>query len=89
MLWNLSLRLLLPIYSRTMVIDRYSVFTALEEDVYKLGVMSKFYYWNENDFCQGALGQNFEFFVKNRIFLLQNIFYIGFFGSNSKSAPQN
>ena len=32
------------------MIDRYSVFTALEEDVYKLGVMSKFYYWNENDF---------------------------------------
>ena len=32
-----------PIYSRTTVIDRYSVFTALEEDVCKLGVMSKFF----------------------------------------------
>ena len=25
------------------MIDRYSVFTALEEDVYELGVMSKFF----------------------------------------------
>ena len=41
----------LPIYSRTIVIDRYGVFTALEKDAYELGVMSKFYYWNENDFC--------------------------------------
>ena len=38
-----GLRLFLPIYSRTTVIDRYSVFTALEEDVYELGVMSKFF----------------------------------------------
>ena len=43
--------LFLPIYSRTIVIDRYSVFTALEEDDDELGVMSKFYYWNENNFC--------------------------------------
>ena len=28
------------IYSRTIVIDRYGVFNASEEDVYKLGVMS-------------------------------------------------
>ena len=33
------------------MIDRYSVFIALEEDVSDLGVMSKFYYWNESDFC--------------------------------------
>ena len=33
------------------MIDRYSVFTVLEEDVYELGIMSKFYYRNENDFC--------------------------------------
>ena len=38
--FEFSLCLFLPIYSRTIVIDRYSVFTALEEDVYKLGVMS-------------------------------------------------
>ena len=37
-----GLRLFLPIYSRTTVIDRYSVFTSLEEDVSELGVMSKF-----------------------------------------------
>ena len=49
--FEFSLHLFLPIFSRTIVIDRYGVFTALEEDVYKLGVMSKFYHWNENDFC--------------------------------------
>ena len=49
--FEFSLHLFLPIYSRTIVTDRYSVFTALEEDVCKLGVMSKFYYWNGNDFC--------------------------------------
>ena len=35
-----SLRSFLPIYSRTIVIDRYGVFTASEEDVYELGVIS-------------------------------------------------
>ena len=49
--FEFGLRLFLLIYSRTIVIDRYGIFTALEEDVYELGVMSKFYYWNENDFC--------------------------------------
>ena len=49
--FEFGLRLLLPIYSRTIVIDRYGIFTALEEDVYELGVMSKFYHWNEHDFC--------------------------------------
>ena len=38
-----SLCLFLPIYSRTTVIDRYGAFTALEEGVYELGVMSKFF----------------------------------------------
>ena len=47
-----GLCLFLPIYSNsTVVTDRYGVFTVLEEDVYELGVMSKFYYWNENEFC--------------------------------------
>ena len=41
--FEFGLRLFLPIYSRTIVIDRYGIFTALEEDVYKLGVMSKFF----------------------------------------------
>ena len=49
--FEFSLCLFLPIYSRTIVIDRYGIFTALEEDVYKLGVKSKFYHWSENDFC--------------------------------------
>ena len=49
--FEFGLRLFLPICSRTIVIDRYGVFTALEEDVYELGVMSEFCYWNENDFC--------------------------------------
>ena len=49
--FEFGLRLFLPIYSRTTVIDRYGIFTALEEDVYELGVMSKICYWNENDFC--------------------------------------
>ena len=49
--FEFGLRLFLPIYSRTIVIYRYGVFIALEEDVYQLGVMSKFYYWNEHDFC--------------------------------------
>ena len=47
-----SLRLFLLIYSRIIVIDKYGVFTALEKDVHKLGIKSKFYYWNENDFCK-------------------------------------
>ena len=38
--FEFGLRLILPIYSRTIVIDRYGVFTASEEDVYELGVMS-------------------------------------------------
>ena len=38
--FEFSLCLFLPIYSRTAVIDRYCVFTASEEDVYELGVMS-------------------------------------------------
>ena len=41
--FEFGLRLFLPIYSRTIVIDRYGVFTALEEDAYELGVMSKFF----------------------------------------------
>ena len=49
--FEFGLCLFLPIYSRTIVIDRYSIFTLLEKDVCKLGVMSKFYYWNEIDFC--------------------------------------
>ena len=35
--FEFSLHLFLLIYSRTIVIDRYGVFTALEEDVYELG----------------------------------------------------
>ena len=38
--FEFGLHLFLLIYSRTTVIDRYSVFTALVEDVYKLEVMS-------------------------------------------------
>ena len=38
-----GLHLFLPIYSRTVVIDRYGVFTVLEEDVYELGVTSMFF----------------------------------------------
>ena len=49
--FSLCLCLFLLIYSRTIVIDRYSIFTALEEDVYELRIMCKFYYWNEHDFC--------------------------------------
>ena len=30
-------------------------------------------------FCQGVLGQKFQFFVKNSIFLLQNVFITDFF----------
>ena len=52
--FEFGLHLFLPIYSRTIVIDKSGVFTALQEDVYELGVMSKFYYWNENDFCIGT-----------------------------------
>ena len=48
--FEFGLRLFLPIYSRAIMIDRYGTFTAFEKDIYKLGVMSKFYYWNENDF---------------------------------------
>ena len=29
-------------------------------------------------FCQGVVGQNFKFFVKNGIFLLQNVFMSDF-----------
>ena len=52
--FEFSFCLFLLICSRTTVIDSYRVFTALEEDVCKLGVVSKFYYWNENDFCVGT-----------------------------------
>ena len=38
--FEFSLHLFLPIYSRTIVIDRYSVFTSSEEDVCELEVMS-------------------------------------------------
>ena len=38
--FEFGLYLFLPIYSRTIAIDRYSVFTVSDEDVYKLGVMS-------------------------------------------------
>ena len=41
--FEFGLCLFLPIYSRTIVIDRYGIFIALEEDVYELGVMSKFF----------------------------------------------
>ena len=41
--FEFGLHLFLPIYSRTTAIDRYGVFTALEEDVYKLVVMSKLF----------------------------------------------
>ena len=41
--FELGLCLFLPIYSVTTVIDRYGIFTALEEDVYELGLMSKFF----------------------------------------------
>ena len=34
--FEFGLRLFLPIYSRTRVIDRYGVFTASAEDVYVL-----------------------------------------------------
>ena len=34
--FEFSLHLFLLIYSRTIVIDRYGIFTALEKDVYKL-----------------------------------------------------
>ena len=40
--FEFGLRLFLPIYY-SIVIDRYRVFTALEEDVYELGVMPKFF----------------------------------------------
>ena len=53
--FELGLHLFLTIYSRTIVIDRYSIFTVLVEDVYELGVMSKFYHWNENDFCVSTM----------------------------------
>ena len=52
--FEFGLRLFLPTYSKTIVIDRYDVFTELEEDVYELGVVSKLYYWNKNDFCFGT-----------------------------------
>ena len=42
--FEFGLRLFLSIYSRITVIYRYGVFTALEEDIYELRVMSKFYY---------------------------------------------
>ena len=41
--FEFDLHLFLLIYSRTIVIDRYGIFTGLEEDVYELGVMSKFF----------------------------------------------
>ena len=37
--FEFCLHLCLPFYSRTIVIDRHGVFTALEEDVYELGVI--------------------------------------------------
>ena len=39
--FEIGLHLFLPIYSRAIAIDRYNVFTVLEEDVCNLGVMSK------------------------------------------------
>ena len=39
---------------QTLVTARYGVVTVLEEDVYQLVVMSKFYYWN--DFCDSMGG---------------------------------
>ena len=39
-------------------------------------------------FCQGALQQNFLFFIK-MAFSRSKCIHIGFFSSNSKSAPQN
>ena len=53
--FEFGLRLFLPIYSRTIVIERCSVFKTVEEDVYELGVVSKFYHWNENDFCVSTM----------------------------------
>ena len=41
--FEFGLHLFLPIYSRTIVNDRYGIFTALEDDVYELGVMSTFF----------------------------------------------
>ena len=38
--FEFGLCLFLPIYSRTIMIDRHGIFTASEEDVYELGVMS-------------------------------------------------
>ena len=38
--FEFGLHLFLLICSRTIVIGRYGIFTALEEDVYQLGVMS-------------------------------------------------
>ena len=38
--FEFGLHLFLSIYSRTIVIDRYGIFTVLEEDVYQLGVIS-------------------------------------------------
>ena len=41
--FKFGLCLFLPMYSRTIMIDRYCAFTELEEDAYELGVMSKFF----------------------------------------------
>ena len=35
--FEFGLHLFLPIYSRTIAIDRYGIFTVSEEDVYELG----------------------------------------------------
>ena len=57
--FEFGLRLFLLIYSRTTVIDRYGVFTALRENVYELAVMSNFFYLNENDFCVSTFTNDF------------------------------
>ena len=49
--FEFGLCLFLSICSRTIMIDRYGIFIALEEMSMNWVVMSKFYYWNENDFC--------------------------------------
>ena len=59
-----GLHVFLLIYLRTEEIDRSGVLIALE-DVYELRVVSKFYCWNENDFCVGTTVYNlYEVFHK-------------------------
>ena len=66
--FEFSLCLFLPIYSRTTVIDRYGVFTASEEDVYGLGVMSV---------LQCAIyTKSFREFIKNLERLVTNVLHL-------------